>query len=177
MYMKRTNLSANDLASAVEVIIKEKNLPIGGYCQNWCVAILLLANDADDYSLVFADESTCEDSGEFIMGAECHFWLVSNEGDVIDPTASQFLSYGIPLPYEYLGENETKTITNLSKRLIESADEYITYFQEHLLSTACPPPHTTNKPLPRKTLTNATATTLLDDAKATTKIAEGLTED
>tara|TARA_B100001059_G_scaffold104582_1_gene104377 strand:+ start:647 stop:1051 length:405 start_codon:yes stop_codon:yes gene_type:complete len=134
--MNSINQSTTALSSAVEVIIKEKNLPIGGYCLNWCVAILLLANDADDYSLVFADESTCEDSGAFIMGAENHFWLVSKDGDVIDPTASQFLSKGFPLPYDYLDEDDTKTVSQLPQRFIESADEFITHLQEHYLAAA-----------------------------------------
>ena len=126
-------MKVKELASLTGEVIREKELPWSGFCREWCVAILLLATDAEDYSLLFADESTTEDTGNCVLGAECHFWLVSKTtGDVIDPTARQFTDAGVPLPYHYLEDEEVREVQSLSPTICEAAQTYVSYLKERV---------------------------------------------
>ena len=122
----RLNYSVEQLSSIVSAIISNNNLPVSGYCREWCVAILLLSNNSDEYSLTFADDATTEDGGQCLIGARSHFWLTSkSDENVIDPTAAQFSNNGLPLPYDYLDDESTKMLDTIPPFFIDASTEYV----------------------------------------------------
>jgi len=96
--------------------------PFSGWCREYCIATLLLASDGEDYDLLLADDETGEDSGAYVIGAKCHFWLARKDdhGIVVDPTHQQFMLMDLEVPHEYLSEGEYRICEQpLSERLIE----------------------------------------------------------
>ena len=149
----KSSLSASDLADQVFKLICSESLgacndwksrmkelhinPFSGWCKSYCVAILLLAKDASSYDLLYVDEESCEESGTFVHGAECHFWLAHKDCHerIVDPTYQQFILKDVPLPYEYLGEDEIVVVTQpLTESLVRSGIPFAIKLAEFISS-------------------------------------------
>lgn len=127
-----SDVNVKAMSAVVENIIQSSKHPLGGFCREWCVAILQLAADKENYSITFADDSTTEENGKCVIGAKCHFWISCPNGEIIDPTAGQFTENGFPLPYEYLDDVDTKTVSNIPSFWLNAASEYIEHIENSL---------------------------------------------
>ena len=100
--------------------------PFSGWCREYAIATLLLCSDSEKYDVFYADEDSCDETGNHILGAKCHYWLAlkSDHDAIVDPTWQQFRlgQSHFPLPYEYLTEDEIRVVANpFSDRLIQLA--------------------------------------------------------